>query len=77
MGPNLSTQFDVWGGVDDFGRGHDSGNNGVIANFNLGGHFSYRVPEQYLVGVFGALGGIGSNANCCAGGAGFTHGTCA
>jgi hypothetical protein len=79
VGPNLSTQFDVWGGVDSFGRGSSSGgsgaNNGVIANANLGGHFSYRVPEQYLVGIFGALGGIGSNANCCVGGAAFTHGT--
>jgi hypothetical protein len=75
IGPNLSTQFDVWGGVDSFGRGHNSGNLGVIANSNLGGHFSYRQPEQYLVGFFGAIGGIGSNANCCQGGAGFTHGT--
>jgi hypothetical protein len=84
VGPNLSTQFDVWGGVDDFGRGSNSGssgfNNGVIANINLGGHFSYRIPEQYLVGVFGAVGGIGSNANsfcspACTGGAAFTHGT--
>jgi hypothetical protein len=78
IGPNLSTQFDVWGGADDFGRGTDQGsgfNNGVIANFNLGNHFSYRVPEQYLIGLFGAVGGIGSNANCCSGGAGFTHGT--
>jgi hypothetical protein len=78
VGPNLSTQFDVWGGADDFGRGTDSGsgfNNGVIVNFNLGSHFSYRVPEQYLIGLFGAVGGIGSNDNCCNGGAGFTHGT--
>jgi hypothetical protein len=78
VGPNLSTQFDVWGGVDDFGRGTEQGrgfNNGVIVNFNLGNHFSYRVPEQYLIGLFGAVGGIGSNDNCCNGGAGFTHGT--
>ena len=47
----------------------------MIANANLGGHVSYRLPEQYLVGFFGAIGGIGSNANCCNGGAAFTHGT--
>jgi hypothetical protein len=75
IGPNLSTQFDVWGGADDFGRTSSNGNGGVIANVNLGGHVSYRQPEQYLVGLFGAVGGIGSNANCCNGGAGFTHGT--
>jgi hypothetical protein len=71
----MSAQFDVWGGADDFGRGHNSGNAGVIANANLGAHVSYRMPEQYLVGLFGAIGGIGSNANCCNGGAAFTHGT--
>jgi hypothetical protein len=77
--PSMSAQFDVWGGVDSFGRGKshsgDSENVGVIANSNLGLHVNYRLPEQYLVGVFGALGGIGSNANCCEGGAAFTHGT--
>ncbi len=74
VGRNLSTQFDVWGGADSFGRGHDSGNNGVMVNFNLGDHLSYRVPEHYLVGIFGALGAVGSNANCCNGSPGITHG---
>jgi hypothetical protein len=77
--PAMSAQFDVWGGIDTFGRGKgaagESQNVGVIANSNLGLHVSYRMPEQYLVGVFGAIGGIGSNANCCQGGAAFTHGT--
>src|SRR6476661_11146419 len=32
---NYSTQFDVWGGLDSFGRTNGN-NNGVIANVNLG-----------------------------------------
>ena len=46
----------------------------MIANVNMGAHFSYR-DAQMLYGLFGAVGGIGSNDNCCNGGAAFTHGT--
>ena len=72
-GRNYSTQFDVWGGFDSFARNNNN-NNGVIANVNMGAHFSYR-DAQMLYGLFGAVGGIGSNDNCCSGGAAFTHGT--
>ncbi len=79
IAPAMSAQFDVWGGGDTFARGKDafggSVTAGTIGNANLGLHVSYRMPEQYLIGVFGAVGGIGSNNNCCLGGAAFTHGT--
>ena len=72
-GRNYSTQFDVWGGFDSFARSNND-NRGVIANVNVGAHFSYR-DAQMLYGLFGAVGGIGSNDNCCSGGVGMTHGT--
>jgi hypothetical protein len=80
---DVSTQFDVWGGFDsfsrrtvDFGYGQPrSLNQGVTTSFNAGAHLSYRQPQQYLFGVFGALGGLGSNNNCCDGNPGFIHGT--
>jgi len=70
---NYSTQFDGGGGFDSFGLSNGD-NNGVIANVNLGGHYSYR-DAQALYGLFGAVGGIGSNNNCCNGGAAFSHAT--
>src|SRR5262249_20353719 len=40
-GRNYSTQFDVWGGFDSFGRNQNE-NKGVNATINLGAHYSYR-----------------------------------
>ena len=40
----------------------------------MGAHYSYR-DARNLYGVFGAVGGIGSNDNCCEGGDGFGHAT--
>jgi hypothetical protein len=79
-GQNWSTQFDVWGGADTFARqflftSSPNASRGMLANGNIGAHASYRVPGSYLVGAFGALGGIGSNRGPSPTGNGFTHGT--
>jgi hypothetical protein len=79
LGSTLTTQFDVWGGADTFAkqkRFEDGPRDpvGNVANFNVGAHLSHRTPG-YLVGVFGAVGGIGANGTFSPDPAGYTHAT--
>jgi hypothetical protein len=80
LAPTLSTQFDVWGGFDSFQRQGIPGSTGdfsrgTSASFNIGQHLSYRVPEQYLVGLFGAIGDVSVRPGDCCTRTSFVHGT--
>ena len=77
LGSTVTTQFDVWGGADTFAKQSNGGSSnpiGNVANVNVGAHLSHRTPG-YLVGLFGAVGGIGTNGTFSPSAAGYTHAT--
>lgn len=61
MAPNFSVQTDIWGGSESTKLRDTCGNNCTSIDttaFNLGAHASYRDPNAYLVGAYGAIGSV-------------------
>lgn len=57
MAPNFSVQTDVWGSGDSTKIKNCTGcGSASDTSFNIGTHLSYRDPNAFLVGAYGALG---------------------
>jgi hypothetical protein len=73
LSPSFSMQTDIWGSSESAKikncTGCGSSNNTA---FNIGSHLSYRDPNAFLVGVYGALGSFNAGYG---GGHSTNHGT--
>ncbi|MDB5596923.1 MAG: hypothetical protein JWM36_3884 [Hyphomicrobiales bacterium] len=71
LSPSFSMQTDIWGSAESAKIKNCTGCGSSNATaFNIGSHLSYRDPNAFLVGVYGALGsfntgysGSGDSAN--------------
>ncbi|MDB5594177.1 MAG: hypothetical protein JWM36_1138 [Hyphomicrobiales bacterium] len=59
LSPSFSMQADVWGSSDSAKIKNCTGcGSANDTSFNIGTHLSYRDPNAFLVGIYGALGSL-------------------